>query len=153
MTRDERKQVDKRMEKLSFMSEPDRSREKGKTINPRNWRGIQLDEGETNIQIHREIINNLNTQRINRENQAQPHEPTFQPTTGDEESVADCGEILKDTGETSDIPEHYKFTHEDIIDYLKNKRKLACEMKRLQQKEKATHQSWARNLYPTNLPP
>ncbi|KAG6896123.1 hypothetical protein C0992_010198 [Termitomyces sp. T32_za158] len=50
----------------------------------------------------------------------------------------DGGETAADQART-DIASQYDISHKDVLDYLKNKRKLAHEMDRLHQKEKTSH--------------
>lgn len=63
VTRDQREQIDKRTEKVSFLSNPGKPENKGKGIDPRNWGDIELDEDEMDPVIQQEILTDLSTVR------------------------------------------------------------------------------------------
>lgn len=56
MTSKEYEQIDERIEKVSFLSKPDKTWVKGKTIDPQNWGGLDLDKTKINLNLQQEIL-------------------------------------------------------------------------------------------------
>lgn len=138
MTQNEQTQVDKRMEKVSFLPKQERPQEKRKGIDPRNWGGIDLDESEIDTQIQREILAKHNA-RCKHKPQPNPNNLDATPTTAVINNDASKGRhIDKGMAEKMDI-DPQKVTCEDVLDYLRNKRKLVHEMDKICKKEKSAH--------------
>ncbi|KAG6875801.1 hypothetical protein C0993_007390, partial [Termitomyces sp. T159_Od127] len=138
LTDAERERIDKRMEKIlpNHMSEydgPDRSQGKGKGADPRNWGDIELDETEVNPQLQHDLLEEFNKIR-DRELQPQTRELELNAQIVDQEGIED-GETAPE-GDMAEETDQYEVSREDVLDYLRNKRKLTRELDQLRKKEK-----------------
>ncbi|KAG5338006.1 hypothetical protein C0989_008475 [Termitomyces sp. Mn162] len=147
MTIEEREYVDRRMNKIysnlqntsrldnNQPAEP--SKAKGKGTDPRNWGAIELDEAECDPLIQNEIVNECNTRRdIKNQLHTQNAEPNA--LTADVGDVTSGGtrrnhEELVDKEESSDV------SRNEVLSYIRDKKKLKREMDRVKKKEKTAH--------------
>lgn len=129
MTRDQQEQIDKRMEKVSFLSNPGNPENKGKGIDPRNWGDLEVEEEEMDPVIQQEILTDLSTIR-EKENPAPNREQDSNADFhGSEDNAGDPTDRIK---EFRDCAAQHEPSREEVLDYLRNKRILAREMDRLQ---------------------
>ncbi|KAG6884013.1 hypothetical protein C0993_002076 [Termitomyces sp. T159_Od127] len=129
--------IDKRMEKIlpNHISEydgPDRTQGKGKGADPRRGE-IELDETEVNPQLQHDLLEEFNKIH-DRELQPQTRELELNAQIVDQEGPEDGKTALE--GDMAEETDQYKVSQEDVLDYLRNKRKLTCELDQLRKKEK-----------------
>lgn len=146
MSQQDRERVDKRMERVTFLDNPDNtancyggesSQTKGKAIDPRNWGEVQLDEAEMDPQIQGEILTEYNT-RLEVENHPSTPEPEVDDTTHDVLNVEGSEDYPhEEMGDNdNDQPE---VSCEELREYLRNKRKLERKMDQLRKKDRTSH--------------
>lgn len=136
MTQDEREQIDKRMEKVSFLTSHNEPQDKGKGTDPRNWGGVILDEVEMNPNIQRDILAGILPTR-GREPQPSNQERDDITTTPETQSTG--GGVGNRNGETGDNITGKVPSRKDVLDYLHNKKRLAREMDRINKIQMSSH--------------
>ncbi|KAG6872263.1 hypothetical protein C0995_011474 [Termitomyces sp. Mi166 len=109
---------------------------RGKGIDPRNWGGIALEGPEIDPLIQRDMFEEFNA-LCDLKNQAQTQNPEPNVLTTDIGDIAG-GKTRRDEEMVEETAEP-EVSREDVLDYLRNKKKLQCEMDRRNKKERTSH--------------
>ncbi|KNZ79595.1 hypothetical protein J132_09094 [Termitomyces sp. J132] len=140
MSQTEREYVDRRMERVAFSNNDtnagETSQSKGKTIDPRNWGGINLDEPEMDPEFQQDLLTEFNSRR-NLETPPPTQSPEPNALTADVRDIA--GGDAQRSEEVEGEDAQREVSREEVLDYLRNKKKLAREMDRRNKKRKMSH--------------
>lgn len=136
MTDEQRAHIDRRMEKVHFTDQQEELPQyKGKSVDPRNWGNIHLDEAETDPQVQQEMITEFNLSRDLQDNHTDRCVP---------EDI-DTGYVPEDPDETrehSDLEnrecEPEAISREELREYLRDRRALTKLLDRHRKKQSSS---------------
>ncbi|KNZ78781.1 hypothetical protein J132_09919 [Termitomyces sp. J132] len=136
MMPEEREHVDCRMNKvyssIQNIIHPDNYqpgeslKAKGKGTDPWNWGAVNLDEAECNLQIQNEMMNKCNTSH-NLEDQLCTQDTEPNALTADVRDIT-SGRVQHNDEELVDEEALSSVTCDKVLSYLRDKKKLKCEI-------------------------
>ncbi|KAG6853165.1 hypothetical protein H0H87_008789, partial [Tephrocybe sp. NHM501043] len=143
MTTEERERVDRRAENVRIAKsmhvqedEPgEPSQAKGKGVDPRNWGNIHLDNLEIDPQLQQEMLAEFYARRNPDKHQTSP-DSTTAPADLENERLPASKNGDETDGSSDEQTE--EVSREEIRAYIKDKKRLLCELDRYRKKEKSS---------------